>query len=52
MSVVLYTTVGCHLCEQARELVGMVDPSLVLTLWWMWRRMMICWPVTVSVFRY
>ncbi|MCG8391636.1 MAG: glutaredoxin family protein [Pseudomonadales bacterium] len=32
MSVVLYTTVGCHLCEQARELVGMVDPSLVLTL--------------------
>tara|TARA_B100000676_G_C17974981_1_gene785603 strand:+ start:597 stop:821 length:225 start_codon:yes stop_codon:yes gene_type:complete len=32
MSVVLYTTVGCHLCEQARELVSMVAPDLTLTL--------------------
>ncbi|MBL4570810.1 MAG: glutaredoxin family protein [Alcanivorax sp.] len=32
MSVVLYTTVGCHLCEQARELVAMVAPDLTLTL--------------------
>ena len=32
MSVVLYTTVGCHLCEQACELVAMVSPDLTLTL--------------------
>lgn len=32
MSVVFYTTVGCHLCEQARELVAMVAPDLTLTL--------------------
>jgi len=32
MSVVLYTTVGCHLCEQARELVSTVAPDLTLTL--------------------
>ncbi|KZX67996.1 MULTISPECIES: glutaredoxin family protein [unclassified Alcanivorax] len=32
MSVVLYTTVGCHLCEQARELVSTVAPDITLTL--------------------
>ena len=32
MSVVLYTTVGCHLCDQARELVSTVAPDLTLTL--------------------
>ena len=32
MSVVLYTTVGCHLCEQARELVSTVAPAITLTL--------------------
>ncbi|MAX54523.1 MAG: thioredoxin family protein [Alcanivoracaceae bacterium] len=29
--VVLYTTVGCHLCDQARELLLMVNPSLEIT---------------------
>jgi hypothetical protein len=29
---VLYTTVGCHLCEQARELVSTVAPDITLTL--------------------
>ncbi|KGD66619.1 hypothetical protein Y5S_00286 [Alcanivorax nanhaiticus] len=28
MTVVLYTTLGCHLCEQARELLMMVNPGL------------------------
>lgn len=28
MTVVLYTTLGCHLCEQARELLLMVNPGL------------------------
>ncbi|WP_421711021.1 glutaredoxin family protein [Alcanivorax sp.] len=32
MSVVLYTTVGCHLCEQAWELVSTVAPDITLTL--------------------
>lgn len=32
MSVVLYTTVGCHLCEQARELVSTVAPDITLTV--------------------
>lgn len=32
MSVVLYTTVGCHLCEQARELVSTVAPDITPTL--------------------
>ena len=32
MSVVLYTTVGCHLCDQARELVSTVAPDITLTL--------------------
>ncbi|WP_300525273.1 glutaredoxin family protein [Alcanivorax sp.] len=32
MSVVLYTTVGCHLCEQARELVSTVAPDITVTL--------------------
>ncbi|EKF75272.1 hypothetical protein A11A3_04810 [Alcanivorax hongdengensis A-11-3] len=32
MPVRLYTTVGCHLCEQARDWVSMVDPGLALTL--------------------
>ncbi|MED5387654.1 MAG: glutaredoxin family protein [Pseudomonadota bacterium] len=31
MSVVLYTTVGCHLCDQASELVAMVAPGVTLT---------------------
>lgn len=31
MTVVLYTTLGCHLCDQARELVAMVNPGLELT---------------------
>ncbi|MCG8437088.1 MAG: glutaredoxin family protein [Pseudomonadales bacterium] len=29
--VVLYTTVGCHLCDQARELLLMVNPSQEIT---------------------
>lgn len=28
MSVTLYTTVGCHLCERAREILRDVDPAL------------------------
>ncbi|MZR62161.1 MULTISPECIES: glutaredoxin family protein [unclassified Alcanivorax] len=28
MTVVLYTTLGCHLCDQARELLLMVDPGV------------------------
>ena len=28
MTVVLYTTLGCHLCEQARELLLMVNPNV------------------------
>lgn len=28
MSVVLYTTLGCHLCDQARELLLMVNPGV------------------------
>ncbi len=28
MTVVLYTTLGCHLCEQAREMLLTVDPHL------------------------
>ena len=28
MSVVLYTTLGCHLCDQARELLLMVNPDV------------------------
>ncbi|MEQ3723800.1 glutaredoxin family protein [Alcanivorax sp.] len=31
MTVLLYTTLGCHLCDQASELVAMVNPGLVLT---------------------
>ncbi|MDX1805234.1 MAG: glutaredoxin family protein [Alcanivorax sp.] len=30
MQVVLYTTLGCHLCEQAREWVRTVDPSVTI----------------------
>ncbi|BAP13922.1 hypothetical protein Y017_01930 [Alcanivorax sp. 97CO-5] len=32
MTVLLYTTLGCHLCDQARELVAMVRPDLEITL--------------------
>lgn len=32
MPVLLYTTLGCHLCEQAREWVAMVDPEVSLQL--------------------
>ncbi|MEQ3636701.1 glutaredoxin family protein [Alcanivorax sp.] len=32
MTAVLYTTLGCHLCDQARELVAMVRPDLEITL--------------------
>ena len=28
MSVTLYTTAGCHLCERARKLLLDVDPAL------------------------
>lgn len=28
MTVVLYTTLGCHLCDQARELLLMVEPGV------------------------
>lgn len=31
MTVLLYTTLGCHLCDRASELVAMVKPGLVLT---------------------
>lgn len=30
MEVTLYTTLGCHLCDQARELLLTVDPSVVI----------------------
>lgn len=30
MSVTLYTTAGCHLCEEAREVLLTVDPALVI----------------------
>ena len=28
MTITLYTTLGCHLCDQARELLMMVNPDL------------------------
>ena len=28
MTVVLYTTLGCHLCEQARDLLLTVNPQI------------------------
>ncbi|MED5240292.1 MAG: glutaredoxin family protein [Pseudomonadota bacterium] len=28
MTVVLYTTLGCHLCEQAKEMLVMVNPNV------------------------
>lgn len=30
MTVVLYTTLGCHLCEQAKALLMTVDPNVEL----------------------
>ncbi|MQX54423.1 glutaredoxin family protein [Alcanivorax sediminis] len=30
MTVVLYTTLGCHLCEQAKDLLMMVNPNVEL----------------------
>lgn len=32
MPVTLYTTAGCHLCEQARTLLLTVDPQLEIQL--------------------
>ena len=28
MTVVLYTTLGCHLCDQARDLLLTVNPEI------------------------
>lgn len=30
--LVLYTTAGCHLCEEAQQLVGELDPGLAVEL--------------------
>ncbi|WP_101676035.1 glutaredoxin family protein [Alloalcanivorax mobilis] len=30
MSVTLYTTLGCHLCDQARALLLTVDPGVAI----------------------
>lgn len=30
MSVTLYTTLGCHLCERARDMLLTVDPLLAI----------------------
>lgn len=32
MPVTLYTTVGCHLCEQAQAWLRMIDPKLEIQL--------------------